>query len=356
MVIAPPHLPPPSCRIDTHHRLRNLKWIVFIFAAAFLSGVAAALVTVAWIVPVIDQPVSYFFGIRNKESQDNNPVLDATVLRAMEQRTLDITNKEKIINGFLASDAVEFRAVIVSSDGWAVAYLPSGKLDVKKMQAVDFQGVIYPIEKAIKDSVSGLVYLKVSGQGFRINAFTNWDNAQGELQLWAIGKRPELVHAVLTNLSASENIDAWRPQLLRQFDSALPAGALLFGDNGDLAGIVGAENTLIPAWLIEKQVGAFMNSGTAVYEILPWKGFWVNGLSSGDKVTNLSGFYIADVGDKTYKNIIKKGDVLLKVNGQAITPEFLAKQIIFAPTELTVTLLRDGKEVEIHVKKILLTK
>ncbi len=356
MVVSPPHLPPPSCRIDTHHRLQNLKWIVFIFAAAFLSGVSAALVTVAWIVPVTEQPVSYFFGIHGKNESNPAVELDSSVMRAIEQRTLNIVSKDKIINGFVASDAVALRAAIISSDGWAVAYFPTGKFDIKKWQAVDTQGSIYLIDKAEKDAVSGLLYLKVDGQGFRINAFVNWDNIPDNLDVWAMGRRFELVHANLTDASGDTEINAWSPRFLHKLDSVLPAGALLFGDNGDLIGIAKEDNTVIPPWLVEKQVGAFMGNGKAMYEILPWEGFLVNGVSADGRVVGLSGFYITDVGDKSFKSLVKSGDVLLRINGQAITPELLAKQIIFAPTELTVTLLRDGKEIDVSIKKISLTK
>ena len=39
----PPHLPAPACRVDTYHRLQNLRWIVFIFAAAFFILVPLAI-------------------------------------------------------------------------------------------------------------------------------------------------------------------------------------------------------------------------------------------------------------------------------------------------------------------------
>ncbi|MBI5221972.1 MAG: hypothetical protein HY980_00530, partial [Candidatus Magasanikbacteria bacterium] len=47
----PPHLPPESCRVDTHYRLRSLRWTVFLIAISFLSGAAAALSVAAWIIP-----------------------------------------------------------------------------------------------------------------------------------------------------------------------------------------------------------------------------------------------------------------------------------------------------------------
>jgi len=354
MIVSPPHLPPQSCRIDTHHRLQNLRWIVFIFAAAFLSGVSAALVTVAWIVPVTEQPVSYFFGIRSKEVAVQQTELDIDTVRAIEQRTLSLVQTGSIVNNYVVSGAHSLKSAIISSDGWAVVYYPE-KFDVKKWQAVEYQGVVYSIEKAVRDGVGDLVYIKVVGQGFRINAFVNWDGLQSEEIVWGSGKRMESFGVLLSEFSGEENINVWQPQFLRKLDGAAAPGILLFNGNGDLFGITGESKRVIPSWLIEKQVGSFMNSGSAVYDILPWSGYWINGASQDGKIVSLSGFYITDIGDKAYKNIVKNNDVLIKINGQPISQDLLSKQIIFAQPKLTVTVLRAGKEVEMDVSKVKLT-
>lgn len=346
----PPHLPPPTCDVNTYHKLQNLKWIVFIFAAAFLSGVAAALVTVAWIAPIIQAPSGFYVG--NYRGSGAGDFLDLTIAQQIEQKTIRIINKKLKIGKLLTKNAEVVRSALLSSDGWAVAYYPSYVVGMEKdWQAIDGQGLIYAIEKIVYDDFSHLLYLKISGQGFRINSFVDWNEVGEAVDWWTPGDswQPAEVYR-LKNLE-EKTTAVNHLTLFYKTDTDAPAGSLLFSNNGDFSGIINKDGSVIPSWLVVIQIGSLLEKSRTTYPLFAWRGFWVNGVEQDGKLLPLKGLYISDLGSKIINGGPKKGDVILKVDGRVVENFSLLEQLLTAPIEFNLTVWRSGQEVNLTIDK-----
>lgn len=352
MVQHPPHLPSPACRVDTYHRLQNLRWIVFIFAAAFLSGIAAALVTVAWIAPTF-VPADYYNTNRDLKNS-NRP--DPLLVRQARQRLIDVYDKrQKTDKVFYSRKALVIQAGLLSSDGWTVAFYPSYVFgEEKNWEAVDYQGVFYGITKAIYDPIARMLYLKLSGQGFRVMSFGNSASLADE-NLWTVdggGRGKEVVLGELTPVDGQKIYPIWRPQSFMTVASGALAGEFVFGARGESFGIVDEKGEIIPAWLIGGQIGSLLEKQVVSYRAVPWRGYAVDGVNKDGVWTSLPGFYVLDAGSLAKADAINRGDVILKINGQSVSPNGVAEQISSAPDEFRVVVLRKGKELDLSVKKI----
>lgn len=348
----PPHLPAPACRVDTYHRLQNLRWIVFIFAAAFLSGIAAALVTVAWIAPTF-VPADYYNTNRDlKGSGHPDPIL----VRQVKQRLVDVYDKRQKIDKIIYSQKTRVvQAGLLSSDGWAVAFYPeyfSG--EEKNWEAVDYQGVFYGITKTIYDPISRLLYFKLAGQGFRVMSFGS-SEALADENLWTIGEQAEgreVMLGELTKVDEQKIYSIWRPQVFPTVLSGASPAGLMFGAQGEALGIVDEKMELIPAWLISNQLGLLLEQQIISYHGVPWRGYGVEGINQNNVWTALTGFYVTDAGGAIKPNAVNRGDVVLKINGETVSIHNIAEQISSAPEEFGVVVWRKGEEKELTVKKI----
>lgn len=350
-IINPPHLPSQACRVDTHHKLQNLKWIGFIFVAAFLSGVAAALVTVAWIVPIIQEPTGYYVG--NYRTGNDSGFLDLAMARQIEQKTVQVVSQKLKINNFVGKQAEVTQAALLSSDGWAVAYYPTYFSGLEKdWQIVDSQGVTYGIEKIVYDDTAKLLYIKISGQGFRINSFVDWSGVGDEVSWWMPGSDWQSV-AVSRIKNVGEKIVAVNHLTLfyKTNNPDIVRGALLFSSNGDFSGIIDKDGLVIPSWLVENQISSLLEKKKTTYSTIAWRGFWINGVEQDGKVASLKGFYVSELGAKATVAGLHAGDVILKIDGQSVVDHTLAKQIFSAPKQFNVVVWRKGEEVDLTIDK-----
>lgn len=343
----PPHLPPPACRMDTHHRLQNLRWILFIFIISFLSGLTAALVVVAWIVPSAGEMAGFYLDGYNF-SDNHATALDPTLAYQLEQKTVRIFSKKSLADKMAVKNSELAYGALISSDGWAVFYYPAYASGLEKGWVVaDNQGILYNLKKAVFDNYSQLLYLQVAGQGFRVNSFFDWSSVQSEMALWAMGERWQIVEA--KNVSEGRNnLRGSDLVLSRKLSVAVKAGALLYTSNGDLAGLADKQGKVVPCWVIETQVGNLLSKQKIEHVSAPWQGFWVSGIEKEQKLVPLRGFYVSSI---SAKSTLLKGDIILSIDGQSVSEELLAKQFFLAPARFSMIVLRKGEEVNLTIDK-----
>jgi S1-C subfamily serine protease len=125
---------------------------------------------------------------------------------------------------------------------------------------------------------------------------------------------------------------------------------MLFNNGGELVGTT-RDNRVIPAWLISSQIGSLLEKNAVKYSLINWKGWMVNGVEWEGKWKNLNGFYISEASGLTVNKTVKVGDVIIKINGDAVSDQTLAEKIFIAPDEFKVTVWRKGAEIEVVVKK-----
>ena len=351
----PPHLPARACRVDTHYRLRSLRWTVFLIFVAFISGPAAALSSVAWLAPAFVMPDSYY-----PTSRDPHPIStnkpDSLFQHQVSQKVLKIYDQnKKISKNFYDKDSLLFGSAILSSDGWAVAYYPQYTVGSEKnWEVVDSQGSYYGVESTVYDSISELLYIKITGQGFRLNSFSDWSHLSIGNNYWALSsdgwQEVSLMDLIPINKASAQLV--WRPQYFYSVWQDLDEGSMLFDSKGSLVGVVDGEKMLRPAWLVEGRINSLLDLSRITYYGLDWRGYMVDGVEFEGKWKKLSGFYISDIDSLATTSTVGLGDVILKINNSPIKEKFLAEQIFSAPDILTVSIWREGVELEIEVNKV----
>lgn len=350
----PPHLPPRACRVDTHYRFTSLKWAIFLIFIAFVSGTSAALTAVAWLVPVFIQSDSFYPTMREIKSTNSNQP-DSIFQHQVNQKIIRIYDQaKKVDKAFYNKESLLFSSAILSSDGWVVANYSNyvGGME-KKWEAVDSQGLYYGIEKVISDPISELLYLKIAGNGFRINSFSDWSELVVGHNYWAIGRGGwrEVSLDDLVVAGQVKDYAIWRPQFFHSIWQDTEAGTLLFNGQGALVGLVDKDNLLRPAWLVDGRISQLLDKQQIFYSGLPWRGYMVDGVDLDGKWKKMTGFYITEAGTSNTTSTVKHGDVIFKINNSLVEEDFLAAQLYFTPDPLIVSLLRDGEELDIEVEK-----
>lgn len=350
----PPHLPARSCRVDTYYRLRSLKWTLFLIFVAFISGTAAALSAVAWLAPAFVQSDAYYPASRESRLLTTNKP-DSLFQHQVGQKVLKVYDQNKKIGkNFYDKDSLVLNAAILSSDGWAVAYYPGYVAGSERhWEAVDSQGLYYGVDSTVYDSISELLYIKVDGQGFRLNSFSQWSDLAIGNNYWALThegwQEVSLGDLVSTGKSKAQLI--WRPQYFYSVWQDLSEGSMLFDSKGSLVGLVDGEKMLRSAWLIEGRINSLLDLSQISYYGLDWRGYMIDGVESEGKWKKLSGFYISNIDSLATTSTVGLGDVVLRINNDPVKEKFLAGQLFSASDVLTVSIWREGRELDIEVKK-----
>ena len=350
----PPHLPPESCRVDTHYRLRSLRWTVFLIVISFLSGTAAALSVSAWITPAQVASIGYRQNAVGNGKDSLFQSTDPEFVRQTEQKIVAVFDRRKKTNKiFYSEKAGVGSAAVLSSDGWVAIYYPAYATgDEKNLEAVDDQGLYYSFEKAVYDKVGEVLYLKMKGEGFRIISFAEWRNLTAGQTLWAAwrGEWQAVMLDGLVKIDEKGVLPIWRPAYLYSLTPIAPDGALLFNGSGELVGVAKG-GKVTPAWLISSQVSSLLDKKAVKYNLVNWRGWIVNGVELDGKWQKLNGFYVSEASGAGGKGSVMAGDVVVKIAGESVSEYTLAEKIFSLSNEFTVTVWRAGTEVEVEVKK-----
>lgn len=347
-------MPPESCRVDTHYRLRSLRWTVFLIAISLLSGTAAALSVAAWVTPAQVASIGYRQNAVGNGKDSIFQSADPEFIRQTEQKIITVFDRRKKTNKLFYTDkAMVGKAAMLSSDGWAVIYYPAYIVgEEKNWEAVDDQNLYYSFEKTAYDKVANLLYIKIKGVGFRISSFADWHNLSSGQGLWAVRKEDwrRVSLGEITQVESKSALPIWQPSRFYSLSSEMTDGALLFNDNGELIGISGA-GQVMPAWLISSQVSSLLEKKSVKYNLVNLKGWTINGVEWEGKRKNLNGFYVSETSGSSAKSAVKVGDVIIKIEGDSVSEQNLAEKIFTAPDEFKVTVWRKGEEIELNVRK-----
>ena len=212
---------------------------------------------------------------------------------------------------------------------------------------------MYQVERTVADPLSGLAYLKVNGGGFRVMALFSWD-AIPDGALWSLipdGYREVFLGEARKNEGAENVFAISEPQYAFELLPDASAVSMILTTKGELAGFVVADGRLIPSWMVGNQLPSVLSGGVVSYAGLPYRGRFVTSVISETGLSVLPGFYVEQSPTQVSSSTIGKKDVILKIDGKAIAPFDLARQVLTSPDPVAVTVFRDGKEYDILVPK-----
>jgi hypothetical protein len=263
--------------------------------------------------------------------------------------------KQKLNDSFYPSTALVGQAFMVSSDGWAVMSIPKYVSGMEKnWEGLDYQGLTYPINKVLVDNISNVLYLRLSGQGFRVVSFADWNNKDSVSTVWPIteGSLESVNIQTIKKIFNSKVYPVWQLGQSLKLNPAPAPGSILVNKNGELVGIADKDGGLVAGNLIERQIGFVLGAGKVNYLSLPWKGYAVYGTIVDNGVLNkVEGFYIADSPTRPGPNTVGAGDILIKLQQKPVDANNLSLEILSAPDTVMATVLRGKQVLDVAVEK-----
>ncbi len=348
-----PHLPPDSCNIMTHYRMQSLWKVLFIVFIGCLSGITAAFVAVAWILPQTGSvPTLGTFGGNNRSDANEKP--SVLLVQQTKQRLMTIYDKRKKIDGvYYPEHAVLSDAILLSSDGWAVVYDPDKTLpDTSVWEGVDHQGVTHQVVRFVRDPMGQLLYVQFSGEGFRIVSFAPTDAYDTDATLWSMsGDDWQRVYGdTLVRQKLADSYTLYAPQYALRVLPLQAKKSILLSDQGELFGLVDANGTVLPSWWIDYELNSLLKHGVIRYEAVPWKGSFITRTNDVEVTKEILGFYVESGAGRAVTSV-RNSDLVIAFNGKPIDRVHTARDIFSLPDEFSVTVLRDGVELTVTAKK-----
>jgi hypothetical protein len=222
-------------------------------------------------------------------------------------------------------------------------YSPGFDGQIKNWQVLDADGSVLPVQKALFDRVSGLVYLKISAQD-RVVAFADVPQLGDDVFVHESGRwspaNIEYIDAPLTTTSHLDGAATEGYALTRSFS---PGGAV-FSRQGRFIGFVVKNNLVLPAQGFAPIVTAVLSGQGISYPTLGVEGSFNEEepiIAGGERT---SGFLVQKVVAKN--SLLKRGDVISEVNGQIVTSSVLWHTIYTSKT-ISATILRAGKKITV---------
>ncbi len=336
-----PHLPPKSCNVVWYRRLQSLPGLLVVMALAGLIGAICSLIVVGWIVPTFipDQSV-YTFA---PPAQLNQTKANPAVFAHAQERQLFVYDKTKRIGAsFYGGDGLLFRAPLLSSDGWAVVYLPAYYYGQEYNWLVaDADSKPYKITKTVYNSHTGLLYIKVDGEGFRIFPFFDWKSDGHPSSAWVItdssAKYEQLSEKLKEKLPRNISLASQVSFLSTKSNYIY---TIVVNESGSLVGIGDTDGNIIPSFWMREHISNLLAEEPLGITSLPILGAYVDTVISppAELGKTRSGFYVV----RSYGDI-RVGDLIVEIDGNPVNQLLSTYNIFESSDPVPVTVLRKDK-------------
>ncbi len=358
----PPHLPPRDTNEFLKQRRQSLAWLVLFVVLSLMASVAASLATLAWIAPPYAQSPLYTFhtpAVINDRSTSR--ALDSIISQQVDQRIVQIYDTRNKLNGrFYAENALIGQGLLLSSDGWAVMYASVFPLRVDALEAMNHQGVAFAISKQIVDETTGLVYVKLKGEGFRSDiTFQDWKSFSAETPVWAVHSGAQLpiqtveIHPDTSDVLALNSLTA---SFVPSQVSDNIVGDVIINEQGQLVGIA-TEDRVILGWEMSTQMKNIFENGALTYPHIPWRGRVLTTIKTDGILKSFSGFYITDSPTRATTSTLGVGDIITKIQGETFDAATARRDFVLTEDEMVdLTVLRRDEELVLTVPLKTLTQ
>ncbi len=344
-----PHLPPKSCSIKAKHNWHVLKWAISVISLALIAGVAASFIAFSWLWPLTSTDGYYLVNYSQKE--DEQLLQDPMLVRHVRQRTVSLYDSSEFSqSGIYPKQAKIGNSILLSSDGWSV--MPSKLLlqkNTKNLVGIDDRGAQKKVEEILNDKINGFSYIKFSGSDFRVTSFAKWDEIKSGYNAWAINGVWKSVKLDKYQTKEVGDYSLIGAEDLYSLDSISEDQNLVINSKGDFLGFIeGGYLKLV--WSVEKQLPFILENGILPKNTFDLKGHFIDGwVDQETEVWNKqTGFYVASV---TAKSGFEKGDIILQLDGTAITEVDFMRLVSLSADSFEVQILRAGELMDLKINK-----
>lgn len=347
-----PHLPPRE--EQPQRKLKEfLLFVLFTVFLAFSAGIAAAAVAFAWLIPAEPASRSIFTFFQNSQAQSPVAILTSDESKNAQQRIVKIFDKRKKIPGNFYDDSALFgNATLLTLDGWAVLYAPTlATIDKSFLETVDSQGRIRTVEKIVFEPSTGLVYLDIQGDGFPVFPLFTGEIPSDSI-VWSLKENHFVETELLFSFPKQKESARAVTSLFFHLSPQSTASGLLINEKGELIGFADKNGVVVLAEEINRELRFLQKNGTIDFAGLPLTGYVVEGVETDERgIAQIRyGFFVTESVVRG-KNAILIGDVVLRIGEKYFDPRSVREEIFSAPEEITLTVLRQGKTLEVKVKK-----
>ncbi|OGH69022.1 MAG: hypothetical protein A2754_00995 [Candidatus Magasanikbacteria bacterium RIFCSPHIGHO2_01_FULL_47_8] len=341
-------MPPPSSNIQNHRRWERLKIVLVASGFGLIAGLSGASIMLGWIWPNSGGDVWSF--TRTPSNLSRLQAIERGE-SGMADKIFTIYQKLTTVNGagyFAPGDKVA-DAVVVTSEGWAVAYLPNFDGKYKDWRILGARGLVYRADRAVEDRRSGLVYLKLSPpatlqssqEQFKVVAFSDGVDRLDDVLVFQNSVWYPSFSLGSVKLLGESHLDT-APGMAYALGTNFKSGAIAVDNQGRFVGFVTKDAVVLPASAIIHVLPGIQTAKNLLYPSLGVEGWFSDERPILANEEQVAGFLVTRV--VSAKSALRKGDIIVEVNGRAINSDTLWYNR--DETKVRLKVLRAGKPVE----------
>ncbi len=346
----PPHLPPPTCNIEQHHKWQRLKIILIASFFGILAGVAGASVFIGWLWPSVAGGDTWVVA-RHVGGYTRDQLVTVAESKTQD-KIYTLYRKQSMVGAATYFDVRDKigEGILAISDGWLIAYLPTYDGSYKDWTVVSPQKEASSVERVLVDERSGFVYIKITPRNSNSTPVLSAATFNTAIEVQDVvfarsnfGWAAVTVEGVVENPTVGSHLDGL-PVREYALSTALPAGSVVIDEQGSVVGFVDERGFLKPVAAVSGALSGIEEKTKILYPSFGVEGWFANEqpVIVNNKV--VAGFVVTKVVGKAP---FKKGDVLVAVNGRPADYdhvfEALTKQTV------SVTVLRGSQTEDFSV-------
>jgi len=347
----PPHLPPKTSNLESHRVWQRLKLLLGITIFSLIVGASGASIMVGWIWPKFAEGDMWIASYTRQGI--SRAQLESRVREEVSERVVSIYRGSLSINTANYFNKKIGDGIMLSSDGWIALYQPQYDGNFKNIYVTEKSGNVYQPENAIWDKYSGLLYLKIANEQFKVFGFEDEKYNPDEVFIWQNNDwyRTQILYPVFNY--KIPHLDT-APIRSYSFEGSFGAGDVVINNQGRSVGFVTADNTVLPSYYITRFLTKILSGQTVLYPSLGVEGWFseeqpifVTNEEDGKIGKKVQGFLVSN--SISPSNLLRKGDIILKINGEIVAHDNLW-YTISDKESVRVVVLRNQKELNLTVK------
>ncbi len=322
----PPHLPPPSCSLEKHHQWERLKIVLVATGFGLAAGLSGAAVMLGWIWPKGGEGDIWAINRATNNSARGD------IIERGESRMSDkiFTIYQKLSSsggvGYFAPGDKLADAIVITSEGWVVAYLPTFDGKYKDWRILGERGIVYQAAQALLDHRSGLVYIKLAPpadmknnqEQFKVVIFSDGVNRLDDVLIFQDGAWQSSFSLGQTWLPGESHLDT-APRSAYALGDKFKPGAIAIDNQGRVVGFLVKEAVVLPATAITRVLPGIQTNLRLLYPSLGAEGWFSKERPLLANNKRIDGFLVTRV--VSSRSLLRKGDILMEINGREINSD-----------------------------------
>lgn len=342
----PPHLPPKTSNIEIHLLWKRLKILLTIVVFSLVAGMSGASMMLGWIWPRFAEGDTWITSYTSPGL--SRAQLENRIREEVSSRIVSVHRGLSNLSGASYLNKKIGDGIMLSSDGWLAMYQPNYDNNFKNLYVVTGDGRVLQPEKALLDKYSGILYIKIKDGQFKVSGFNDENSALDDIFIfhnsyWYHGSvlYPSLSYQI-------PHLDS-APVLSYSLNGSFSVGEIAINNQGRVVGFVTEKNLLLPSFYLTRILPKVLSQQPLSYPSLGIDGWFGDEQTIISKKEKVQGFMVTNVW--SVSSVLRRGDVLLEVNGRIVTPDNLWYNINNNPA-VNVKILRANKILELEARVV----